>query len=202
MNKFYLEEPSIKRKEEAIGYIKEHFEYNSNINGSGRLNEEYINYEKWLEKIELKKTPETCPNDRCPGYTFFLIREMDNKIIGMITLRYNLNEDMLRSGGNIGFGIRPTERGRGYNKINLYLGLIKCKKYKLNKVLLTANDNNPASYKTILSLGGVLENKILDEEGLEFGRYWIDVEESLKKYYDEYKDVIIEKDSQSSIKEE
>ena len=30
--------------------------------------------------------------------------------------------------GNIGYGIRPTERRKGYNKINLYLGLIEALK--------------------------------------------------------------------------
>ena len=30
---FYLEEPSLKRKEEALEYLQEHQEYNSDING-------------------------------------------------------------------------------------------------------------------------------------------------------------------------
>ena len=30
-----------------------------------------------------------------------------------------LNEAMLRFGGHIGYGIRPSERRKGYNKINL-----------------------------------------------------------------------------------
>lgn len=37
MEKFYLEEPSLNKKEEAIEYINEHYEYNSNINGVGGL---------------------------------------------------------------------------------------------------------------------------------------------------------------------
>ena len=198
MSKFYLEEPSIKRKNEAISYIEEHLRYHSNINGSGGLDKGYIDYENWLIKNELKKYPETCPKDKCPAYTFFLIREDDNKIIGMINIRYNLNETMFRTGGHIGYGIRPTERGNGYNKINLYLGLLKCKELGLSKVLLTASDNNPASYRTILSLGGVLENKIKDDEepNVLMGRYWIDVDASLLKYHDTFKDLIKE-DSQS-----
>lgn len=33
MEKFYLEEASLERKQQAIEYIEEHFKYNSNIAG-------------------------------------------------------------------------------------------------------------------------------------------------------------------------
>lgn len=191
MERFYLEEPNIKRKYEAIEYILEHFKYNSNISGCGGLDKKYNNYEEWLEIIELMKNQETCPTNRCPGYTYFLIKENDDKIIGMINIRYNLNEYVLTYGGHIGYGIRPLERNKGYNKINLYLGLLKAKELKLDKVLLTAVDSNVASYKTMLSLGGVLENKIKDNDSDELlGRYWIDVNDSIEKYYEEYEDKI------------
>ena len=186
MEKFYLEEPSIKRKEEAINYIKEHLKYNSAINGSGGLDSRYENYEEWLKYRELNKSIDTCPEGKCPGIEYFLIRENDDKLIGMINLRWDLTEDMLQHGGHIGYGIRPTERRKGYNKINLYLCLLKARELGLDKVLLTAYDTNPGSVKTILALGGVLENKIEDN----LGRYWIDVEDSINKYKDVYKGVI------------
>ena len=75
-------------------------------------------------------------NGRCQGKTFLLIRKNDNKIVGTINVRWNLTEEMKQFGGNIGYGIRPTERRRGYNKINLYLGLIEAKKVGLDKVML------------------------------------------------------------------
>ena len=37
MEKFYLERPSMERKEEIIEYINEFVKYNSNINGTGSL---------------------------------------------------------------------------------------------------------------------------------------------------------------------
>lgn len=188
MNLFYLEEPSIKRKKEAIEYINEHTKYNSKINGTGGLDNHLDKYEEWLEKLDLEKKPNTCSENRCPGYTYFLIRKKDDKIIGMINIRYNLNEIMLNHGGHIGYGIRPTERQKGYNKINLYLGLLKCKEIGLDKVLLTANENNIASIKTILSLDGTLENKIKVKEEI-FGRYWINVNESLNNHKDILDDI-------------
>lgn len=65
--------------------------------------------------------------NRCPGKTFLLVRENDNKIDGTINIRWNLSESMKKFGGNIGYGIRPIERRKEYNKINLYLGLIEAK---------------------------------------------------------------------------
>lgn len=186
--KFYLEEPSIKRKNQAIEYIEECIEYNSQLHGTGGLDKYCSNYEGWLQNINLLKNEKTCPTNYCPGYQYFLIRENDNKLVGMINLRYNLNEWMLENGGHIGYSVRPTERGKGYNKINLYLCLIKAKELKLDKVLLTASDDNPGSFKSILSLGGVLENKVIDyeNENMLMGRYWIDVDDSIQKYKSNY----------------
>ena len=195
MEKFYLEEPSLERKNDVKEYIEEHFLYNSNIAGDSGLEEEYVAYEKWLDKMELLSNPETCPNNICVGREYFLIRESDNKLVGMINLRWNLNEWMLQNGGHIGYGIRPTERRKGYNKISLYLCLLRAKEIGLDKVLLTASDNNLGSVKTIQALGGVLENKITDyeDENILMGRYWINVDESIEKYKEEYEKYINKK---------
>ena len=194
MERFYLENPSLKRKEDVKEYIQEHFKYNSYIAGDSGLEEDYLNYEEWLNKMELLGNSETCPSDRCIGKEYFLIRENDNKLVGMINLRWNLNEWMLRNGGHIGYGIRPTERRKGYNKISLYLCLLKAQELGLDKVLLTASDNNLGSIKTIFALGGVLENKVSDyeDEKVLMGRYWINVNESIEKYKEEYETYIVQ----------
>lgn len=195
MKKFYLEEPSLERINDVKEYIEEHLKYNSSLHGTSGLDKEYLNYENWLHKMELLSNLETCPNNLCPGREYFLIRESDNKLIGMINLRWNLNEWMLTNGGHIGYGIRPTERRKGYNKISLYLCLLKAKEIGLDKVLLTASDNNLGSVKTIQALGGVLENKITDYEdkNILMGRYWINVDESIEKYKEEYEKYIQER---------
>lgn len=180
MEKFYLESPSIKRKDEAINYVKEFYENNSNLNGDSGLDKYLDNYEGWLEFLSKLSNPLTVPSGYCSGYEYFLIRKNDSKLVGLINLRYNLNKNLLLHGGHIGYSIKVSERRKGYNKINLYLCLIKARELGLDKVLLTAYDDNIGSVKTILDAGGVLENKINDSGKL-LGRYWIDVEESLKK---------------------
>lgn len=129
-----------------------------------------------------------------PANTFFLIREDDNKIIGMIDIRYELNDYLRNFGGHIGYSIRPTERKKGYNKINLYLVLLEAKKYGLDKVLLTCADYNEGSRKTIKSFDGEFEKENLDKSDNEkVELYWIDVEKALNKYNDIYTPHLIEK---------
>lgn len=183
MEYLYYEVPSLARKEDALEYIREHHEYNSNINGSGGLDRYLEDYEGWLQKLEnedKKPTPE-----RVPALTYFLIRESDNKIIGMANIRLYLNERLQKEGGHIGYGIRPSERKKGYNKINLYHALEVCEEHGIEEVVLDCNKDNLASSRTMIALGGIKQyEKIIDEELIE--RYKINVSDSIKKYKDVY----------------
>ena len=190
METFYLETPSLERKNEIIDYINEFVEHKSDIHGTGSL-------DKILDGYTFEQALESCLNmqyeeyakkyGRCPGKTFLLIRNNDNKIIGTINVRWNLTEEMKRFGGNIGYGIRPTERRKGYNKMNLYLGLIEAKKIGLDKVMLDCDVENLGSSKTMEALGGKLERTEIDPyDGILTSVYWINVDESLEKYKDEY----------------
>ena len=112
MEKFYLEEPSIERKQDVIDYINEHLKNNSPINGSHSIYKYIDNYEDWLKIVNEERT--ITPNEeRVPNITFFLVRENDNKIVGMINIRLTLNSSLKESGGHIGYGIRPSERRKG-----------------------------------------------------------------------------------------
>ena len=154
MEKFYFEIPGISRKEDAIDYIREFLEYGSEINGAGGLHRFLDDYEGWLKKLDLDYIQ--VPNEeRVPARTYFLVRESDSRIVGMINIRLALNERLRKYGGNIGYSIRPTERGKGYNNINLYLGLKVCRKYGIEQIFMDADLENPASWKTMEAFGGV-----------------------------------------------
>ena len=177
--KFELEVPSLKRKQEAIEYINEFTKYNSQINGVGGLNRYLQDYEGWLEKLEQDYT--RIPSEtKVPTRTYFLIRKSDNKIIGMINIRLALNEKLRNFGGNIGYSIRPTERRKGYNKINLYLGLKICQEYGIKEVLMDCDKYNLGSAKTIQALGGVKTKECYNDEFKETVEFYsIDVDKSL-----------------------
>ena len=127
---------------------------------------------------------------KCPGKTFLLIRKSDNIIVAMINLRWNLNSEMLMFGGHIGYGVRPSERRKGYNKINLYMALKEANKIGLERVMLDCSVDNIGSNRTIRSLGGILERTEVDPyDNTNTNVYWINVKESLennKEIYEKY----------------
>ncbi|KXZ40328.1 Predicted acetyltransferase [Alkalithermobacter thermoalcaliphilus JW-YL-7 = DSM 7308] len=105
--------------------------------------------------------------------TYWLINE-NNKILGAIDIRHRLNEKLLYRGGHIGYGIRPSERKKGYATQMLSLALNICKTIGIPKVLITCDKNNIGSSKVILNNGGILDSEEI-ENGEVFQRYWIDL---------------------------
>ena len=190
MDKLKHVKPLKEHEEDAINYIKEFYKYNSNINGSGGLDRYLDDYDGWLKKLENDRN--CIPSEeKVPAETYFLVRESDNKIVGMINIRLCLNKRLSKFAGHIGYGIRPTERRKGYNKINLYLGLMEAQKIGLDKVMLDCDVENLGSSKTMEALGGKLERTEIDPyDGILTSVYWINVDESLEKYKDEYDNFI------------
>lgn len=181
MEKFYFEVPGMNRKEDAIEYINEFYEFKSEINGTGGLNRFLDNYDGWLDKLQ-KSCTAAVTEETVPGRTYFLVRSSYRKIVGMINIRLALNERLKKSEGNIGYSIRPTERGKGYSKLQLYLGLKVCREYGIDKVLLDADKHNTASWKTMEALGGINIREFYDDKyGCTVKDYEINVNESINK---------------------
>ena len=130
-----------------------------------------LSYPAWLEKTLRYEHRETCPAAWVPAHTFFLIET--EKILGAINIRHELNDYLLRYGGHIGYGIVPSERGKGLAAQMLAMALPIVKNLGISKVLITCDKTNPASAKTILKNGGILENEVQEKEDEITQRYWI-----------------------------
>lgn len=116
----------------------------------------------------------------------------NNKIVGAINTIWNLSKLMLQFGGHIGYGIRPTERRKGFNKRNLYLGMFEAKKMGLNKVMLDCDVNDFGSDRTLKALGVEHERTKIDpSDGLLINVYWFDVNETVDNYKNIYKKYIM-----------
>jgi predicted acetyltransferase len=96
----------------------------------------------------------------------------DGTYLGAIALRHTLNDFLLRARGHIGYGIRPSARGRGLATWALRSVLVRAPALGLRKVLVTCGDSNLASARVIEKAGGVLEDVRDTELGLT-RRYWI-----------------------------
>ena len=128
--------------------------------------------------------------NKCPGKTFLLIRESDNKIVVIINIRWNLNDEMLKFWWHIGYGVRPLERRKGYNKINLYMELKEAQKVGLKRVMIDCSVDDIGFNKTIKALGGVFERCEIDpSDNIKTNVYWINANDSLENYkiiYEQY----------------
>ena len=175
MGDLYLVEASKKYEKQAMAYRQDYISHGEkHINGSsGFIN--YPDYDEWLRKIELEKCKASSQEDT-PATTYFTIRKEDHKIMGSIQLRHHLTEELKKDGGNIGYGISPSERGKGYGAQQLALLLVRAQALKIQKVMISCDKSNKASAKVAIKNGGVLFGEGFDEESETITEiYWIDL---------------------------
>ena len=172
-NELFLVIPTLEHQQGAMDFRQQFFdkEPGERIHGSGGFHH-YDNYKEWCDKIETDRT--NPPPNLVPGTVYFAV--YNNKIVGTIAIRYRLNDDLLRYGGHIGYGVRPSERRKGYATKMLALALEECKKLGITRALITCDKSNIGSARTIQKNGGVLENEVIDDEDGEIlQRYWIEI---------------------------
>ena len=173
MEKIILVKPDSSYADEIIKYKEESLAESSIINGSAGL-DRLSSIEDWLKELKKRSCEDTVPKGLVPSSTYLGVREKDNYIVGMIDIRHYLNEYLTQAGGHIGYGVRKTERNKGYAKQMLKLALEKCKELKIKKVLITCDEDNIASEKVILSANAKLED-IRNVDGENKKRFWIEL---------------------------
>ncbi|MCE9619040.1 MAG: GNAT family N-acetyltransferase [Planctomycetes bacterium] len=106
----------------------------------------------------------------------FLFAFVGDRIVGRTSIRHSLNDFLERVGGHIGYAVVPEFRRRGYATEILRQSLqIAHKQLGIRRVLVTCDDDNVGSYKTIEKNGGVLENIVsVPDQGKPKRRYWIE----------------------------
>lgn len=133
-----------------------------------------MTYAQWLENnIKIR----TQAPDGFVCATDYFLTDAAGTMLGAVDIRHALNEFLLECGGHIGYGVRPTQRRNGYAEMMLALALEKCLELGIEKALVTCDDDNEGSAKTIEANGGVLENVTM-YSGKPVRRYWIAVSEA------------------------
>ena len=173
MEKIILVKPDLSYADEIIKYKEESLAESPIINGSAGL-DRFSSIEIWFEELKKRSCEDTVPKGLVPSSTYLAVREKDNYIVGMIDIRHYLNEYLTQVGGHIGYGVRKTERNKGYAKQMLKLALEKCKELKIKRVLITCDEDNIASEKVILSANAKLED-IRNVDGENKKRFWIEL---------------------------
>jgi predicted acetyltransferase len=92
----------------------------------------------------------------------------DEEVVGFLAVRHRLTAWLLEEGGHIGYSVRPSRRGQGHATRALSLAVRRAAELRLERVLVTCDEDNVASRRTIERGGGAYE----DSRGGK-RRYWI-----------------------------
>ncbi|GGM66859.1 acetyltransferase [Micromonospora sonchi] len=125
----------------------------------------------WVQELRLRSDESIPPPDGLVHASFWWIVE-DDQFLGAISLRYRLNDFLTRAGGHIGYGMRPSARGRGLATWALGEVLHRAHRRGMSRCLITCTDHNMASARVIERHGGVLED-VRDTELGRIRRYWV-----------------------------
>lgn len=143
-------------------YVQEHYEYGE-TSISASLGLSSSDYVEWVAKIHNNASE----GDEEWGASLLYLCFDKDRLIGLLSIRYDLPELLSEKYGDIGYGVRPSERNKGYATDMLRYGLSVCKEKGKTKVVLGCFKDNLASAATIKKNGGVL---IAENENYKEGR--------------------------------
>jgi predicted acetyltransferase len=92
----------------------------------------------------------------------------DEQVVGFLALRTRLNDWLFNEGGHIGYSVRPTRRREGHASRALALAVRRAAELGIERVLVTCDEDNVPSARTIERNGGVYEDTRNGKR-----RYWI-----------------------------
>jgi predicted acetyltransferase len=147
--------------------------------GSGLWSAEHLDvdtlagFSAWLDLLRREADTSVPPEPGKVHASYWWIVEGET-YLGAITERHEHNDFLLEVGGHIGYGVRPSARGRGLARWALAAVLPRAAALGLERVLVTCDDDNVASIRTIESNGGVLED-VRGTGAERKRRYWIDL---------------------------
>lgn len=136
-------------------------------------------FEKFYDDLEINKHID----DIYPNYanqTTYVLVDENNHIYGLANIRHELKGDLINIGGHVGYGIRPSERNKGYGTLQLKLLLNKLAELNIDNALITCRENNIGSKKTMEKFIGKSDTLVPSKfDGIMEYRYWIDVKKNI-----------------------
>jgi predicted acetyltransferase len=163
------------REDEEQEFLRAHRATTPDVPNFLHFYEEGMSLTRYLEVLNQYARGEPLRPDHVP--TTFLFAFDGTRIVGRAAIRHTLNDFLFRLGGHIGYTVVPEFRRRGYATAILCEALqIARRDLGLSRVLLTCDDDNVGSIRTIEKNGGVLENVVTGPDVLTpKRRYWIDL---------------------------
>jgi predicted acetyltransferase len=120
------------------------------------------------ELLRYADREQALPEDRV-HCDYLWITDGPDTVVGFLALRHELNAWLLEEGGHIGYSIRPSRRREGHATRALALALRRAAELGIEQALVTCDEGNEPSARTIERNGGAYEDTRNGKR-----RYWID----------------------------
>lgn len=158
---------------EEAEFLRTHRATSPSVRNFLHYYEEGMSFRRYLELLAEQERGERLPANHVPST--FLFAFAGTRIVGRVSIRHALNPYLERFGGHIGYVVVPEYRRQGHATAILRQSLqIARQKLGLTRVLVTCDDDNVGSIRTIEKNGGVLESIVAGPDGDQpKRRYWI-----------------------------
>ena len=140
-----LIKPSTMFKNEIIEYINKNLDYN-------------VDKKDDFDTLFLNRLMEKYKDNYVYTITYLIIRKSDNKLLGIIEFRPDLNDFFIKNGGNVSYSIAYNNYEDEIIKLIILMG----QKYRKNKILITCDKNDILFEKAIINNNGYLESSLSD----------------------------------------
>lgn len=166
MEELRLVRPSLEHKQQYEEMMDEWEAFGGRLNPGAlrrysHREQKNVTYERWLEWVE--------ENRDTVQDLYFLMR--GSSLLGAISIRCTCAD----VDGHSGFGIRPSERKKGYATQMLSMALPIMKEYGINPVIISCAKENTGSARTIQNNGGKFVREAVDDDGEVVQIYQIEV---------------------------
>lgn len=128
-----------------------------------------------LAHYEHRRQAINLPPNRVGATAYWLVDEDAQRFLGVIDIRHQLNDSLLRYGGHIGYAVRLGEWNKGYGTLMLSLALPHARALGITRCLITCDDDNPGSARVMEKNGFTLcdkVNNLIDGQAIVTRRYW------------------------------
>ncbi len=113
MHTLKLIRPTQEYADQVMAYRQEMLDNGDSLDGCAAL-EDTNSYAEWADFEG--RLRERYGEGYVPSDVYLAVRKSDDRLVGMIDFRRPLTEFLLRFGGNIGYSVRPSERGKGLRR--------------------------------------------------------------------------------------
>ena len=159
------------RETEEAEFLRAHRATSPSVPNFLHYYEEGMPFWRYLEVLTERARGENLPPNHVASTLLFAFA--GSSIVGRVTIRHYLNAYLERFGGHIGYVVVPEYRRQGYATEILRQSLGIADALGLARVLVTCDDDNVGSIRTIEKNGGVFDGIDTPDGDKPKRRYWI-----------------------------